>query len=220
MAPTKPRALGTAWELKQPMALPWQCPIVKRFPQFSQIHTFPIRSSKTQGKTVSCKLARKMVSPPNYGHLRQSLHVGRIQKSRYLQKNKMGSTEQKINKSVIKHTRSFPVPYKQISRSCQKDNLPPNTGHRRNLAFGSSILIPTLVPECQLLNESYYNTVTELESPQPSKSLPSAGFIKPHTESTLHAIFISTVLEETWITTTQPTALQTLKIMMKVVNPM
>lgn len=59
----------------------------------------------------------------------------------------------------------------------------------------------------------------ELESPQPSKSLTSARFIKPHAESTLHAIFISTVSEETWSTTTQPTALQTLKIMMKVVNP-
>lgn len=29
-----------------------------------------------------------------------------------------------------------------------------------NLAFGNSTLIPTLVPEHQLLNESYYNTVT------------------------------------------------------------
>lgn len=40
------------------------------------------------------------------------------------------------------------------------------TGRRMNLVFGSSILIPTLVPECQLLNESYYNTVTRAgESP-------------------------------------------------------
>lgn len=62
----------------------------------------------------------------------------------------------------------------------------------------------------------------ELESPQPSRSSPSARFIKPHAESALHAIFISTVSEEMWITATQPTALpeMTLKIIMKVVNPM
>lgn len=59
----------------------------------------------------------------------------------------------------------------------------------------------------------------ELESPQPSRSLPSARFIKPRAESALHTIFIFTVSEETCITPTQPTALQTLKIMMKVVNP-
>lgn len=89
-----------------------------------------------------------------------------------------------------------------------------------NLAFGSSILIPTLVPELSYWMSHITTQSPELESPQHSKPLPSARFIKPHAESTLHIIFISTISEETWITATQPTALQTLKIMMKVVNPM
>lgn len=71
-----------------------------------------------------------------------------------------GGTIQKINKSIVRHTRNFPVPYEWISGSCQKANLPPNTGHRMNLPFSSSILIPTSVSDHQLLNASYYNTVT------------------------------------------------------------
>lgn len=130
-----------------------------------------------------------------------------------------GGTVQKINKSVVRHTRNFPVPYEWISGSCQKDNLPPNIGHRMNLPFSSSILIPTLVSKHQLLNASYYNQSPELESPQPSRSLPSARLIQPHAESAPHALLISSVSEEMWITAIQPTALESLKIIVKEVSP-
>jgi len=71
---------------------------------------------------------------------------------------------QKINKTA-RHIRNVPIPYEWISGSCQKDNLPPNTGHRMKLPFSSSTLIPTFVSEHQLPNASHYNTVTRAGKP-------------------------------------------------------
>lgn len=102
--------------------------------------------------------------------------------------------------------------------SCWKDNLPSNIGHR-------IIWLAAAADSLQLWYLSISHWMRhiapqspELESPQPSRSLPSANLIQPHAESALHAVLIS-VSEETWIAAIQLTALETMKITAKEVGP-